>query len=211
MLARRWWNASIRWLRRVAQRLAILTKPHLSLQWHHDSPQLPRTLWPQHIFCLPKIEPCRVPICPRHLTFAPTSLTQAQPLGGTDGNFFCHGGLAARDEAGQEQESVRRVASDHILHDHTYIYIYAPHHRRNPGREGGSAVRVYPKHPEIPVATLTDPRAPSSSWRFRIPPFHCPSFPSWRSLSCGSLSRGSLVLSGGFLGLLYLEGAPIDL
>ena len=71
--------------------------------------------------------------------------------------FFCHGGLAARDEAGQEQESVRRVASDHILHDHTYIYIYAPHHRRNPGREGGSAARVYFTHPEIPVATPADP------------------------------------------------------
>ena len=71
--------------------------------------------------------------------------------------FFCHGGLAARDEAGQEQQSVRRAASDYILHDHTYTYIYAPHHQRNPAREGGSAAMVYPKHPEIPVATLTDP------------------------------------------------------
>ena len=40
-------------------------------------------------------------------------------------SIFCHDGLAARDEAGQEQESGRRVASAYIHHDNTHTYIYA--------------------------------------------------------------------------------------
>ena len=37
--------------------------------------------------------------------------------------MFCHGGLAARDESGQEQESASRVAYDDVLHDHTLLHM----------------------------------------------------------------------------------------